>query len=131
MNPIIGDLFLGADGDIKVVDNNDLKHMVAQAIRTALLLFQGTWFLDLTQGVPWLQSILGQKIPVTFVAAILRTAVLKIPGIASLDSFNCVEVQPRGVQLVFSLTVTDGTKLTSSDFAPFVIGAAASNAGGT
>lgn len=39
---------------------------VAQAIKTRFLLWYGQWFLDTTEGTPWIQSVLGKQRPETY-----------------------------------------------------------------
>lgn len=87
------DLLLDATNDL-VVDT-DLHFTsgligVVQACRIRLSMFQGEWFLNLIAGIPYFQSILGQKpaigiaaTKVQFRAALL--AVEDVTGILSMD----------------------------------------------
>jgi hypothetical protein len=66
------DLLLGDDNDL-VIENGDLKFStgidaIVQQCRIALQMFQGEWFLNLDAGIPYWQSILGQK-PTTAIEA--------------------------------------------------------------
>lgn len=58
------DLLLGTDNDLVI--GADLSwsrgiQAVLQSCRIALLMFRGEWFLDLAAGIPYWQSILGQR----------------------------------------------------------------------
>lgn len=52
-----------SSGNLVLVQDSDIKTIAAQKIQDVLNLFQGEWFLDTTQGFPWFQSVLGQKVP--------------------------------------------------------------------
>jgi hypothetical protein len=80
IDALTGDLII-EDGDFVWVAGID---SIEQDIRTALLMFRGEWFLDLTQGVPYHQSILGQKTPLTVIREIFRTQLLTIPGVLAV-----------------------------------------------
>lgn len=59
------DIEIGADNDI-VIENGDLVWVrgldaVVQACRIAMQMFREEWFLNLDVGLPYWQSILGQK----------------------------------------------------------------------
>jgi hypothetical protein len=60
---------------------------VAQAIRTALLLFQGEWFLDSTAGMPWFQQVLGNYTASLYDTAI-KNEILGVQGVASIASYS-------------------------------------------
>lgn len=78
-----GDLVI-EDGDFVWVTGLDA---IEQDIRTALLMFMGEWFLDLTAGVPWHQSILGQKASnLPAIREIFRQQLLAIPGVLDVLS---------------------------------------------
>jgi hypothetical protein len=88
IDPLTGDLVI-EDGDFVWVSGIDA---IEQDLRTALLMFRGEWFLDLTEGVPYHQSILGQKTPLPVIREIFRVQLLAVPGVLAvltLDvSFN-------------------------------------------
>ena len=60
---------------------------VAQAIRTALLLLQGEWFLDATAGVAWLTDVVGIGTAGTY-DTIIRNAVLGVAGVQNIVSYS-------------------------------------------
>jgi hypothetical protein len=80
---------LDANGDytIGVPFLVNSPNTVAQAILTRLKLFQGEWFIDTTDGTPWLQSILGKQFrsdPNSFI----RQRILGTPGVTSIVSYS-------------------------------------------
>lgn len=119
-NPVIGDIYLGPDSNDRLT--NSLSEEVAQLLYTRFRMFKGEWFLDATIGVPYYQSILGQKVPVGIVSQILRRVITTCPGVASLNTFTLVQQANRGASVTFACTLIDGTTLTSDSFAPFVLG---------
>lgn len=119
-NPVVGDLRLD-NGTVRLA-NKDLRETVAQDLMIALKLVAGEWFLDPTQGIPYFQAILGQKTPLTIVAQIFRRAILSRPGITTINSFTIAPLPNRTLRLDFAVTITDGTLLLSSDYAPFIVG---------
>jgi hypothetical protein len=60
---------------------------VAQAITTTLKLFIGTWFLDLTAGIPWITQILGTGTQGLY-DQILQSAILGVTGVVSIISYS-------------------------------------------
>jgi hypothetical protein len=60
---------------------------VAQAIRTRLLLYQGEWFLDQSQGTAWKDRILGKNTLNTY-STILKDQILGTPGVTNIVAFN-------------------------------------------
>jgi hypothetical protein len=65
----------------------------AQCAVTALRLIAGEWFLDITAGVRWWsadpaqQTVFGAHVPQAFVESEIKTALLRVPGMAQLLSF--------------------------------------------
>lgn len=81
---------------------------VAQAVKTRFALWYGQWFLDKTEGTPWIQSVLGKQKPETYNLAI-RKRILETRGVKSILSFNTtVNTTTRRVQ--FSLKSTLSTE---------------------
>ena len=117
-NPIVGDIYLTPQGTDRLT--NTLSEEVAQWLYTMFRFFQGEWFLDLTQGVPWYQQILGFKVSTALVASILRQVIQRCPGISGTKQFSLTSVG-RNWKLNFAVQLSDGTILTSSDFAPLII----------
>jgi len=118
-NPIIGDLYLD-HGTIRTT--NTLSESVVQDLMIALRFFKGEWFLDPDQGLPYFQSILGQKTPIAIVSQIFRRVISGRPGIKSIDSFAVRRVDARSLRLDFACTLANGVALLSSDYAPFLLG---------
>jgi hypothetical protein len=119
-NPNIGDLYL-ENGTLRLT--NSLQEEAIQRIRVSMLLFKGEWFLDETQGVPYWQNILGQKISLMQLQRIFRSVVQQQPTVASISRFSVKPLPSRAIQIEFTCKLVDGVTLVSSDYAPIVIGA--------
>lgn len=83
---------LDDDGDMVLGHGNydfhvDTAEGVAQNVMTRLALWRGTWFLDTTEGTPWLQEILGKHDAVDMV---LKDRILETPGVREIDSFEAI-----------------------------------------
>lgn len=60
---------------------------VAQAVLTRLNLSQGEWFIDITDGTPWLQDILGKRQQGRNPDAAIKQRILGTPGVNSLTAY--------------------------------------------
>ncbi len=86
------DLLLNTKHDLKMVDfdlqltKND--QIVAQRVKQALLLFKGEWFLDIDAGVPYYESILGQKKDLDTIRAIYVSTIRSVKGVKDLTELN-------------------------------------------
>lgn len=91
------DLALTADGDIEI----PLRHTtgiaaVAQGISIRLRMFRGEWFLNLDEGVPYLEgngvtetaALLGQVFDKSKSELTIRAIIAKVPGVVSVDRVN-------------------------------------------
>lgn len=94
------DLLLDADGDL-VISGGDAAWSsgiagVAQGIRIALQLFRGEWFLDLDEGVPYLErdgvsadeALLGQRFNEPKALRYFRDAIARAPGVNEIVSLS-------------------------------------------
>ncbi|EOX9201031.1 hypothetical protein ACPX3P_000751 [Yersinia enterocolitica] len=60
---------------------------VAQAVKTRFELWRGQWFLDLTEGTPYIQSVLGKQRSDVYILAI-RERILDTQGVNSILEFE-------------------------------------------
>lgn len=79
-----GDYTFGSGDDTWLINSPEA---VAQAVKTRFALWYGQWFLDKTEGTPWIQSVLGKQKPETYNLAI-RKRILETRGVKSILSFN-------------------------------------------
>lgn len=93
-----GDMTFGAGSQNYLIDSAD---MVAQIIGTRLGLLVGEWFLDVTDGTPWDEDILGAHTQQTRDAAI-KARVLGTVGVEEILSYSSY-VLDRGFRV--SMTV--------------------------
>lgn len=77
---------------------------VAQAIRTRLNLWKGEWFLDTTDGTPWLQEILGKRQSGRNPDAVIKQRILQTQGVKELASYSS-NFEPITRQLTVNATV--------------------------
>jgi hypothetical protein len=76
---------------------------VAQSVLTRLRLWQGEWFLDITEGTPWLQRILGKVSKFAYDLAI-RARVLGTKGMDSIENYSST-LDPKTRKLSVSMTL--------------------------
>jgi hypothetical protein len=60
---------------------------VEQLIITGLRLWQGTWFLDTTAGMPWQQQVIGFRTQSQYDAAI-QAQVKSTTGVTGIDNYQ-------------------------------------------
>ena len=96
---------------------------MAQDLRTRLNMFRGEWFLDLQEGVPYFENIIGVKDPdKNQIKSIFRDAILATDYVTSVTSLDLViDGSTRSATLDFVCTVSDGSTLESADFEPFIV----------
>lgn len=83
------DLVLDASGSIAVAD---APYATAQNVASAVRVMSGELWYDITQGVPYIQDILGATPNMQFVKAQIEAAALTVPTVAQarclFASFN-------------------------------------------
>ena len=79
-----GDYTFG-QGDWTFLSNS--PECVAQAVNTRFELWRGQWFLDTTEGTPYVQSVLGKQRSDVYILAI-RERIQTTPGVLSILSFD-------------------------------------------
>lgn len=88
---------------------------VAQAIKTRFELWRGQWFLDTTEGTPWIQSVLGKQRPETYNLAI-RQRILETRGVNSITDFSTtINSDTRRVTFTATIDTLYGTTTLTSE----------------
>lgn len=109
---------IGNDGDLTLASGDfvfvDESYRVAQAIETTLRTLQGEWFLNTAFGVPYFQSILGQKmISIDIYDALIRAAVVGVDDVNRILEFSS---SFDHAQRVYSVTFKADTIFGPVDF---------------
>ncbi|PZQ49762.1 MAG: hypothetical protein DI556_09835 [Rhodovulum sulfidophilum] len=114
------DLLLNADHDLEIkagdlgIASED-RQQVAQHIKQRLLAIQGEWFLDLSVGLPWFNTILGKHRSLDIVEALLRSQIEGTPRVAQLTAFSLEidENRERTARVAFAVSLTGGGVINS------------------
>ena len=86
--------------------------LIAQQVRTILLICQGEWFLDLAAGTPWFQRIIGHKFSPGQMNITVRDAILSVDGVASIKNIVSVRgAQPRSANITVTVLTTQGAEV--------------------
>lgn len=111
------DLKLSQKHDLEFV-NNDLQltsglEAISQSVKQRLKLWQGNWFLNESEGVPYLQQVFIKGADLAAVQNLLLLTVAKTVGIADILSFSTSPQPNRGLLLEFVATTSgDGAILS-------------------
>ena len=103
-----GDLAI-ENGDLVQLTTTNMAELVEQRLKKRLGLFQGEWFLDTRQGVPYFQQILVRHPNMTAIQAVLVREILDTDGVLSLISYSqSLNTAPRSLSVSFSVETEDG-----------------------
>lgn len=107
-----GDYTFGQGDDTFLVNSPEC---VAQSVKTRFELWQGQWFLDLTEGTPYVQSVLGKQRADVYNLAI-RERISTTPGVLSILSFDTVnDGTTRRVSFTASINTIYGQTTVTSE----------------
>ncbi len=81
----------------------DVPQTVAQSVMTRLLLWEGEWFLDTTDGTPYSQEILGYGNS-TLRDMAIKSRILDTSGVTSINDYES-SVDPVTRALIVSCTI--------------------------
>lgn len=113
------DFALNADGDLDVSMGDFTLtrgvEAIQQAIKIKLQFFQGEWFLDLTAGVPFYQSVLVKNPSPSVLQSIFRKAILEVPGVLAVTSLNIVISRVTRALTVSFTATTDVGELSATE----------------
>jgi hypothetical protein len=62
---------------------------VGQSVETRLKLWEGEWYLDKTEGTPWLQEVFGVRSNPTY-DLVIQSRILQTDGVTSIVSYSSV-----------------------------------------
>ena len=100
-----GDILL-QDNDLMIIDNAE---RVAQQILITLRFWYGEWFLDTTQGVPYLEYILIKNPNENHIRQILTEAILSVEGVENVTGMSLdYDVKNRRLFVEYSATTDYG-----------------------
>lgn len=117
-NPIPRDMHL-TDGDSSIVEGDEAT---AQEVGSRLLLFRGSYFLDLNEGLPWYQEILEKGIGDGRIRELIRQAILSHPAIVDVPKVELVRGLERAATLSFEARTTENTIVRSEDHGAVSVG---------
>lgn len=107
---------LDADGDYTLGTSNDFTQnkpeTVAQSVVTRLQLLTGEWFLDVTDGTPWMTQILGNHSKQD-VDSIIKDRILSTSGVTEIVSFDSV-VTNRNLSIDATINTIYGIAIVST-----------------
>jgi hypothetical protein len=86
----------------------DSPEAVAQAVKTRLLLWKEEWFLDIDEGTPYLQGVIGKHSEETR-DTVIRTRILNTEGMRSILSYErTIDPETRKLSLSVSIDTIYG-----------------------
>lgn len=108
---IDGDYTLGTTQDFLT----DTPETVAQAVKTRLALWAGEWFLDTSDGTPWIDRILGKRFIGRNHDAVIRQRILETPGVVEISDYSStINGETRSLSVAATITTTYGTTQIST-----------------
>jgi hypothetical protein len=108
LDTVVWDLVLDANGNIAVAQE---PYQLAQDVASAIRLFAGELWYDISKGVPYFATILGQAPPVQLFKQYMIDAALSVPGVVSAD---CVISSFQGRTVTGAVTFTDSSGNTQT-----------------
>ena len=102
---------IDSTNDIEIIDN-DLSFVsgrdeIAQVLRQELRVFLGEWFLDIDEGIPYLQEILKKNPNTSTVDAVFKNKILESPGVIELTEYE-LDFEGRSLSLYFKARTEEG-----------------------
>ncbi len=100
------DILLGDDLDFQLTETED--ESLAQRLKVKLLTFQGEWFLDSEEGMPWISDVFGKNRSLQAINSLLQDQILEEPEVIQIVSFSSTLDNSNRV-LSISFTVQSDT----------------------
>ena len=98
-----GDLYIGDDGDLKIIDS------VRQALQIKLRWIKGEWVFNTAIGTPYLDEIFVKNPNRAIIEKAIRDQILSVEGIIGISSINLSWSRDNRVMTcTFSAKTTEG-----------------------
>ena len=105
MDMTTGDLAL-RDGDVLLIDNAE---RVAQQILITLRFWLGEWFLDVQDGIPYLDYVLVKSPNLLHIRQIFTEAIEKIEGVQRVEEMKfAFDVKNRSLRVDYEVSTNHG-----------------------
>lgn len=106
-----GDYTLGTPADFHV----NTPEAVAQVVKTRLALWVGEWFLNVTDGMPWNEQVLGKRLRGKSYDAAIRQRILGTDGVSEIaDYSSSIDPDTRALSVSATITTAYGTTKIST-----------------
>lgn len=117
----MNDLELGLESHDLVIENGDLsfldleERVAQQALKINLLTFEGEWFLDVTHGVPYFQSVLRKGVSKDVVDSVFKQTILNSYNITEILEFKS-SIRERGYYIdLLNVSTKEGRIVSITD----------------
>ena len=114
-----GDLDLSS-GNLQVI--SDLATETATKLNCLFGFWKREWFLDQSQGVPFLEYVLVKNPNLSVIDSVFREVISFAPGVASVRSSNlALDTTARKLTATYKLQLTNGTVIVGGPGVPFTV----------
>jgi hypothetical protein len=98
----------------------DVPEAIAQAVKTSLLLWLGEWFLNIDEGTPYMQGILG-KYTIETANTTIQDRILSVEGVTNYEDYeSTLDPETRGMSVSFKLnTIYGPTQVEINNYATY------------
>lgn len=98
----------------------DTPNAVAQSVQTRLQLWLGEWFLNIEEGTPFMQGILG-KYSKDVADTTIKDRVLDTDGVTSIDSYeSTIDPDTRSLSVTIKInTIYGPTEVQVANYANY------------
>lgn len=110
-NPDEGDLLLSMTDDLVPTDGIEAER---QAIEAGLRTWEGEWFLDLTQGVPYLRIVGVKGVSTIAIQGVLGAEILRRGTVVAITKLSVDIAADRTGTAYFEATLADGTTINGT-----------------
>lgn len=118
-NPVERDMYLEGGNSVVLTNEDNAEEATAQEIGSRLLLVRGSYFLDLSEGLPLFQEILIKGFVPGRVREVIRQAIASHPAVVDVPVLTLdVDRTTRAAQPRFEARTNEGKIVRSEDFGP-------------